>query len=682
MWDYQDCKVTKTDDGFIIENDMIARKVVFYGNVPVTDFIEDKQSGYRWSSPAVPTAAFCLPVLDFGKCKVSFHCFTDDCLGLSHTGLVMETVFEAENVTVNWQNVIFPGIAFVTTRLSIAVSGNVALGKTEDKITVSEGIENVTLGKKESANQGILIPPPDTIEAVRLNSRHTRLTRARLIDVSDHHNNFVEESTEIPYLMWEQPFQGHFFLFDDYIHGRGILLVKEAPCPAGHLAKTKEDLHTYNGHYAFLMGSGVDYANLPEGDEIPLYQASVGVGEAKTLNDEYKKLYRAQYRGLETRGLYMMSNTWGDRSQDAAVCESFMLGEIERAAQIGIDVVQIDDGWQKGKTANSILVKNKLWSGGYYDNDPDFWKPNVEKFPGGLEVIAKAIKDKNLQLGLWFSPDLVSDYELWEKDAEVLLDLHRKYDARFFKLDGIVLRSKQSEINLLKMMRKVTKESGGKVWFNMDITAQVRLGHLYQKEYGSLFIENRYTDSTNYYPHYTLKNVWELAKYIPVGKCQFELLNMRRNEKLYNERYGEPDPLRPALWPMDTVFACSMAACPLFWMEMSHLTEEDAALLAKIVRVYKQHRERMAAGNVRPIGELPDGVSYTGFDINCGDKGYLLLFREFSPEATHFYTTESAGTEFKTLYTNGGGTIEKADGGIQVKLEKPATFLFAQYSHR
>ncbi len=679
MREYQDCKVTETDDGFVIENDKIARRVVFYGNVPVTEYIEDKRSGYQWRSPAQPTAAFCLPVLDFDKCKVSFDCFTDDCLGLSHTGLVMETVFEGENVTVKWRNVIFPGVAFITTRLSIAVSGKVKLGKTEDKVTVSEGIENATLGKDAATSGGVLIPPPDTIEAVRLNSRHTRLTRTRLIDVSDHHNNFVEERTEIPYLMWEQRFDGHFFLFDDYIHHHGLMMVKEAPCPAGHLVKTKEDLRTYNAHYAFLMGSGADYANLPEGDEIPLYQACVGVGESKALNDEYKRHYRAQYRGLETRGLYMMSNTWGDRSQDAAVCESFMLKEIERAARIGIDAVQVDDGWQKGRTANSILVKNKLWSGGYYDSDPEFWEPDLEKFPGGLEVVAKAVREKDLQLGLWFSPDLANDYELWERDTETLLALHRKYDARFFKLDGIILRSKRGEINLLKMRRRVTAESGGRVWFNMDITAQVRLGHLYQKEYGSLFIENRYTDSANYYPHYTLKNVWELSKYIPVGKCQFELLNVRRNDGLYNGRYGEPDPLRPALWPADTVFACAMTACPLFWMELSHLAEEDIALLAGIVRVYKRHRGRMAVGNVSPIGGLPDGVSYTGFDIDCTDGGYLLLFREFSPKDTHFYPMESAGTEFQTLYTNGGGTVEKADGGIKVKLEKPATFIFAEY---
>ena len=72
-------------------------------------------------------------------------------------------------------------------------------------------------------------------------------------------------------------------------------------------------------------------------------------------------------------------------------------------------------------------------------------------------------------------------------------------------------------------------------------------------------------------------------------------------------------------------------------------------------------------------------LSYTGFDIDCGDGGYLLLLREFSSEDTHFYPMENEGTAFKTLYTNGGGTIEKADGGITVKLEKPATFIFAEY---
>ena len=34
------------------------------------------------------------------------------------------------------------------------------------------------------------------------------------------------------------------------------------------------------------------------------------------------------------KSLFCMSNTWGDRSQNIAVCESLMLREIERAKQL------------------------------------------------------------------------------------------------------------------------------------------------------------------------------------------------------------------------------------------------------------------------------------------------------------------------------------------------------------
>lgn len=662
---YKDCIITKTDDGYIIANSAVERIISFINGIPVIVSIKNKISGRVWNSPGHPVAAFTLPVLDFSCCRMTAATSVEDNTPLSDPCLVLEMKFEAPGVTVRWQNCIYPEIPFVNSRLYVSVGDGYTLYPMKDRAVDTPDV---------------LLPPADTIEAFRLNSRHTRLTIAELMDVSDHCNNFVRESTELPYIMWEQSFNGHFFLFDDYLHHEGLLLVKESPCPAGKLQHTREDMQTFNAHYAFLMGSGLNYTTLPQ-EEILLYQASVGVGSPETLTDQYKTLYRARCGGIRTRGLYMMSNTWGDRNQDKAVCEAFMLAEIKLAAELGIDVVQIDDGWQTGRTANSALVQTDLWSGGYYDTDPDFWVPDKNKFPGGLERIAAEIKANHLQLGLWFSPDLARDYALWQRDADTLVSLHRLYNVLFFKLDGLKITDKQIEINLLKMMRQVTKQTDGKVWFNMDITAQVRLGHLYQPEYGSLFIENRYTDSANYYPHYTLKNLWELSKYIPVAKCQFELLNHHRNDSLYNARFGEEDPLRPSLWPMDTLFACTMLSCPLFWMELSHLPEADVKLLAGIIAVFKQHREQLANGRVKPLGALPDGVSHTGFEIACDEKsGYLLFFREFSPDASFEYPMAFRGRKIDILYTNGDGELTPTDKGLKVTLHKTASFVFARYS--
>lgn len=665
MLQFKDCEVTQTEDGFILSNSGIERKIAFINGIPVIEYMKNKASGRVWKSPDLPVAAFTLPVLDFASCKFTCNAYVEDGASLSDPCLVLQTQFEAPGVTVRWLNCVYPEIPFVCSKLFVTVQDGYTLYPMKDTVC---------------SNQNVLLPPADTIEAFRLNSRHTRLTKAELMDVSDHCNNFVKESTELPYLMWEQRFDGHFFLFDDYIRHEGLLLVKESPCPAGKLHKTHEDMQTYNAHYAFLMGSGLDYTALPQ-EEILLYQASVGVGYPDALTEDYKKLYQARCAGIHTRGLYMMSNTWGDRNQDKAVCEAFMLAEIERAAELGIDVVQIDDGWQTGRTANSALVQTDLWSGGYYDTDPDFWIPDKTKFPGGLTLIAAEIKKNNLKLGLWFSPDLARDYSLWQQDAETLVSLHRLYNVLFFKLDGLKITNKQIEINLLKMMRQVTEQTDGKVWFNMDITAQVRLGHLYQPEFGSLFIENRYTDSANYYPHYTLKNLWELSKYIPVAKCQFELLNIHRNDSRYCDSYGEDDPLRPSLWPMDTIFACTMLACPLFWMELSHLPAEDVRLLTGIIQVFKQHRDKLAVGSVRPVGALPDGVSHTGFVVECDEKsGYLLLFREFSSQASCRYDMDTNGKHYTVLYTNGDAALKPDGDKFTVTLHKTASFVFAKYS--
>ena len=72
------------------------------------------------------------------------------------------------------------------------------------------------------------------------------------------------------------------------------------------------------------------------------------------------------------------------------------------------------------------------------------------------------------------------------------------------------------------------------VTFNLDITVKL-LGYLTHKEIGTLFVENRYTDWTNY-SHAVLKNLWTLSELFPTRKFQFELLNNRRNADKMRER--------------------------------------------------------------------------------------------------------------------------------------------------
>lgn len=87
------------------------------------------------------------------------------------------------------------------------------------------------------------------------------------------------------------------------------------------------------------------------------------------------------------RDIYIQANTWG-RSQGRlehreAASEKNVLTEIDSCADLGIDVLQIDDGWQ----------------GDGYDS----WKPAPQRYPAGWERVRARAEERGVKLGLWMA---------------------------------------------------------------------------------------------------------------------------------------------------------------------------------------------------------------------------------------------------------------------------------------
>ena len=93
------------------------------------------------------------------------------------------------------------------------------------------------------------------------------------------------------------------------------------------------------------------------------------------------------------------------------------------------------------------------------------------------------------------------------------------------------------------------------VVFDVDATANSRGGYHYLNKYGNIFLENRYTDWGKYYPHWTLRNLWQLSAYVPPELLQVEFLNKWRNPG----KYPAGDSLAPAYIPLIT---SSLLRCP------------------------------------------------------------------------------------------------------------------------
>ncbi len=495
-----------------------------------------------------------------------------------------------------------------------------------------------------------------------LTSPHIQLTSVEMIDRTDHHDSLVKESIHQHYKSHKA--RGNMFLLEDYVQDSGLLLVKHSPCPDSAVRRAPDGDMVLHNDKAELRGCG--------------YGAAYGVGIPSELFDVYKQLYRSLYDRGSTN--FIMSNTWGDRSRDSAMKEEFVLRELDCAHHLGVDIVQLDDGWQKGISSNSVHAAQNRGGvfEGFWDFDPDFWELDPVKFPGGMNLILQKAESLGIEIGLWFAPDSADDFSNWQKDVEVIRTLAEKHGARYIKLDGVVLRTEKCEKNYLAMLESIRQlrcPDGENLRFNLDITNDERLGYFCGIPYGTLFVENRYTDWKNYYPHRTLRNLWQLSRYLPASKFQFEVLNPRRNAQLYGD-----DPLAPVNYDIDWCFASVMAANPLIWMEMQHLNDEDTEALRQIIAVYRRHRESMADMQVYPIGDLPNGIGWSGFLWQGKTGGYITLFRGITEEKQHTFRLPVQGIHCTVLHSNTDTDICETECGLRAGLAKKRGYVFLQYT--
>ena len=469
----------------------------------------------------------------------------------------------------------------------------------------------------EDAKPMVVGDSDESLENLILSPRHLRLTQVQLMDQSDVRNELVEENEWL--LMNERNLElpGNVFVLENPVNGEGLVFVKFAPLPHARPWKSVHDcqVNALQRHVRFV-GQGYPY--------VLLAYSGGRAGMTAALHGFQRQLrcYQPERDGM------FLSNTWGDRSADGRVSEEFLLKEIEAGARLGVDVVQIDDGWQKGMSGNSVLGKG-AW-GKFYEADNNFWSPHPTRFPKGLKPLIEAAREKHMKFGLWFAPDSQDGNAHWERDADLVLENFRKHGVEYVKIDAVEIPTRKAEVNLQKFFDKVLRETDGRMTFDSDATAGLRPSYFGTPAVGPVFVENRYTDWQNYWPHLTLRNLWKLSQYVDPLRLRMEFLNNTRNL----EKYGD-DPLAPARYSPDALFATVMFSSPLGWFEASNLPEDYLKSVAELVTVWKRERTQLFSGNILPVGEAPDGIAWTGFAsvAQDGNSGYVLLFRELNQNA-------------------------------------------------
>lgn len=555
-----------------------------------------------------------------------------------------------------WEFRLFPAGRGVTVRLLEGL-GSITATASSDSAVNNTGIE------VDAPTAAAQVPVADTLDALVINPVHHTFTQVVLKDQTDVHDNLVFETSYL--LMTAEiviDLSGNLFILEDRFSGEGLLFLKHAPLPHARPIKSAVDVRLRSEQLTF-MGHGTGYSST-------LLAYSGGRAGRTAAVHDLQRQYRPYQKGRD--GL-LLSNTWGDRNRDGRLSEAFILQEIEAASKLGVDVVQIDDGWQRGVTANSI-EKGGVWES-FWESNPDFWQPHLTRFPNGLSPVLSAAKSRGMKFGLWFGPDSGDDFAHWQKDADTLLDFYRRDGVTHIKVDGIKARTATGEANLRKFFEAVLAGSSGQVTFDLDVTAEVRPGYFGAMNVGPLFVENRYTDWHRYWPHNTLRNLWQLAQYVDPARLRMEFLNHTRNPDKYPN-----DPLAPARYPADYLFASVMFASPLGWFEVSNLPADYVAKVAPLVATWKQHRDAIHHNHTLPIGAAPDGTQWTGF-LNldpAGRSGYALIFRELNDSPT--WSLDVPPTISQVTVLAGAGTATLAAGRLNVELPQPLCYLWVRLS--
>ena len=664
---YKDCAAYLKGDSLILENSLIKRVFLFnHGNLSSYS-LWNKQSGSYWLLEG-GQPDFSLP----GKMTSPYD-------ATFKTRITMETPQHASHleaeVMVSYDDLRVKRI-FRIYPLTPAIACDTYLrGKALKWMQRVQQLADM----KNTRSPGTSYQDENAVlDHLSLAGHNWQVKSVEFFDATDENNTLVQEYPRTEYTR-EQRLRGNLLLMEELPSQEGLFWLKEAPVSTAQLEYPGFDFSIKFNDFK-TVGIGFKPTDLSTTEWVRGYSIVTGVASGGEENIQIAlRTYQQNLKPMNpaTDNMIML-NTWGDRGQDKHINEAFILNEISLGAKLGITHLQMDDGWQSGKSAASVFP------GGSFQNiwrNAGYWKLDSLKFPNGFDKLISNAKKNGIAISTWFNPSTDSSFKYWRKDASVLINQYKNYGIHTWKIDGVKIADKLAEINFRKMLDTVVESTGNKAIFNLDVTAGRRFGYNYFYEYGNLFLENRYTDFASYYPHFTLRNLWMLSKYIPPQRLQIEFLNKWRN----TGKYPKNDLFAPAKYSLDYLFAITMPAQPLAWMEARNLPQK-AFNTASLIKTYKKYWGEWHSGQIFPIGEEPSGMSWTGFQSVLKDKssGYVLVFREMTTRKEMMYKLRQLplGKYLFQLIAGDGDSFKATisqDRRVKFMLPKERSFAFYRY---
>ena len=437
-------------------------------------------------------------------------------------------------------------------------------------------------------------------------------------------------------------------------NSEGVIMVKESPKTVNHPSWNTGAFFT--GPEGIVnTGWGLSAGEIPA-DRFRDTWASwciVYSGGNDGLQMALKTFDAARYPVFPARDMFILSNTWGPANPcgNQFAKEDFVLKEIEAEGQLGIDVMQIDDGWQKNATTF------------------------LPHYTHGWKDIKAAADKAGMRMGLWVDirkgtvPHMFQDLDelgfiSWKADFDSLTN-RDEYDAR------------------LARYREVMKHAWMKTQFTLcPEYNDPRYGWYFAREYGSTYFQNIQEGQL---PHLTmvpfqvLRQHWLLSKYLPSNKLQVLLQNPKRVVR--------PDLSDAREHGHGYCFAMGLPFVPCFFQSAQYLDDAGKTELAELIKGFKTCREDIFTSTTFPIGDEPCNAAWTGFQMvsTRRDGGHLLLFRErHNTESKNSVKLKFLAGKTLTLtdilHDVAPRTVAVgADGSVEFEITQPADYRLYRY---
>ena len=128
-----------------------------------------------------------------------------------------------------------------------------------------------------------------------------------------------------------------------------------------------------------------------------------------------------------------------------AISEEKMLELADTAVEAGIELLVMDDGWFRGRNSDTTSLGD--------------WIEDQEKFPEGLQKLAEKVREKGVEFGIWFEPEMVSpESELYKKHPDWVIRSKRYRPIR--SRNQLVLDLANPEVReyLIEALSKIFEE--------------------------------------------------------------------------------------------------------------------------------------------------------------------------------------------------------------------------------